>query len=136
MGRFCLQCDDGTQLQLGIEDKEFVYKGRKLIVPAIHGWHCPVCGECEFVPGEHEGVRYSAAIDSFCAEVDVQESADLSRIRKRLKLTQKEAAEIAGGGVNAFSRYERGKARPVAAVINLFRLLDKHPELLNELRPG
>ncbi|MDP2367495.1 type II toxin-antitoxin system MqsA family antitoxin [Rhodoferax sp.] len=44
-----------------------------------------------------------------------------------------ESAQIAGGGKNAFSRYERGQARPMAAVVNLFRLLDRHPELLGEL---
>lgn len=35
---------------------------------------------------------------------------------------------------NAFSRYERGEVRPLPAVINMFRALDKHPELLAELR--
>ena len=56
-----------------------------------------------------------------------------SGIRKKLKLTQLEAARLAGGGKNAFSRYERGQAKPVAAVLNLFRLLDKHPDLIKEL---
>jgi len=42
-------------------------------------------------------------------------------------------AAIAGGGVNVFSRYENGKTRSVAAVVNLCRLLDKHPELIDEL---
>jgi HTH-type transcriptional regulator/antitoxin MqsA len=41
---------------------------------------------------------------------------------------------IAGGSDNAFSRYERGQAQPVAAVVNLFRLLDIQPELLKELK--
>ncbi|MGZ8218763.1 type II toxin-antitoxin system MqsA family antitoxin [Methylomagnum sp.] len=50
--------------------------------------------------------------------------------------TQAEAAKLAGGGKNAFSRYEHGQAKPVAAVVNLFRLLDRHPELLDELRRG
>jgi hypothetical protein len=36
-------------------------------------------------------------------------------------------ARLTGGGHNAFSRYERGEAAPLPAVINLFRLLDKHP---------
>ncbi|MHB9117844.1 MAG: type II toxin-antitoxin system MqsA family antitoxin [Burkholderiales bacterium] len=49
---------------------------------------------------------------------------------------QSEAATLVGGSKNAFSRYEKGKAKPVAAVINLFSLLDRHPELLNELRYG
>lgn len=38
--------------------------------------------------------------------------------------------------MNAFSRYENGKAKPVPAVINLFRLLDKHPELIEEIAGG
>lgn len=58
---------------------------------------------------------------------------DLLQIRRRLKLTQAQAAQLAGGGKNAFTRYERGQAKPVAAVINLFKLLDKHPELMKEL---
>ncbi|MCX5882377.1 MAG: type II toxin-antitoxin system MqsA family antitoxin [Deltaproteobacteria bacterium] len=37
---------------------------------------------------------------------------------------------------NAFSRYERGKAKPRPAVVNLFKLLDKHPRLLDELKSG
>ena len=41
-------------------------------------------------------------------------------------LSQVAAARLTGGGHNAFSRYERGEATPMPAVINLFRLLDKH----------
>jgi len=44
-----------------------------------------------------------------------------------------QAANLIGGGHNVFSRYERGDARPLPAVMNLFRLLDHHPELLKEL---
>jgi HTH-type transcriptional regulator/antitoxin MqsA len=73
-------------------------------------------------------------LDEFIARVDKEEASELARIRKKLGLTQKEAAMIAGGGHNAFSRYERGEAKPVAAVVNLFRLLDRHPELLKELK--
>jgi len=43
------------------------------------------------------------------------------------------AAKLTGGGHNAFSRYERGEATPLPAVMNLLRLLDRHPELLKEL---
>ena len=73
-------------------------------------------------------------LDDFIVSVDKEEAAELVRIRKKLGLSQKEAAKIAGGGHNAFSRYERGEAKPLAAVVNLFRLLDRHPELLNELK--
>jgi HTH-type transcriptional regulator/antitoxin MqsA len=59
-----------------------------------------------------------------------RDAALLAHARKRLKLTQKQAAELTGGGHNAFSRYERGEAVPV---VNLFKILDKHPELVKEL---
>jgi HTH-type transcriptional regulator/antitoxin MqsA len=50
-----------------------------------------------------------------------------------MERAKKDTVELTGGGVNAFSRYENGKAKPVPAVINLFRLLDKHPELMEEI---
>ena len=62
------------------------------------------------------------------------ETAELGRIRRKLGLTQQEAALLTGGGPNAFSRYERGKARPLPSVTNLFKLLDKHPNLLEKIR--
>ena len=48
-------------------------------------------------------------------------------VRKKLHLGQREAAEIFGGGVNAFSRYETGKTKPPLALVKLFELLDCHP---------
>jgi len=58
----------------------------------------------------------------------------ITDIRKKLDLDQREAAEIFGGGVNAFSRYETGKTKPPLALVKLLKVLDKHPELLAEIR--
>ena len=44
------------------------------------------------------------------------------------------AAELFGGGVNAFSRYETGRTRPPLALVKLLGLLDRHPELLDEIK--
>lgn len=55
------------------------------------------------------------------------------KLRKKLALDQREAAEIFGG-VNAFSRYENGKTRPPLALVKLLKVLDRHPELLEEVR--
>lgn len=128
----CLNCEQ-SDMALRTKDVSIELDGLSRLVPRVKGWHCPVCGEIEFT-GEIDAKRYAAALDELAAERDALQREELARIRKRLKLTQAQAAEIAGGGPNAFSRYERGKARPVAAVVNLFRLLDKHPELLAELR--
>ncbi len=47
---------------------------------------------------------------------------------------QRQAAEIFGGGVNAFSRYENGKTKPPLALVKLLKVLERHPDLLNEVR--
>jgi HTH-type transcriptional regulator/antitoxin MqsA len=129
---YCLQCDDGTEMVHERRDLMAKVKNREMRVPNVLGWHCPVCGEVEFDPGE--GQRYSAAMDKLTATVNAEVATMLRDIRKRLGLTQKQASVLTGGGHNAFSRYERGEARPMPAVTNLFRALDKDPELLRELR--
>ena len=131
MKHLCLTCEKAEMVR-GKKDKVVEYRGKQITIAAVDGWHCPACGECEFSRGE--GKRYAAAVERLREAIDKQESVELARIRKKLKLSQKQAAAIAGGGVNAFSRYENGKARPVAAVVNLFRILDKHPELVNEIQ--
>ncbi len=36
------------------------FQGQMLTIPAVDGWHCPVCGEVEFVSPE-EASRFFAA---------------------------------------------------------------------------
>ena len=129
-GKKCPVCSEGT-LKQHAKATRFEYRGRILEYDQEGAW-CDVCGE-GIVTGE-EAAESESLLDDFMIRVHKEEASELGRIRRRLGLTQKEASLIAGGGHNAFSRYERGEARPVAAVLNLFRLLDRHPELLRELK--
>jgi HTH-type transcriptional regulator/antitoxin MqsA len=104
------------------------YKGHSYQAK-VRGAFCDKCDEAVLVYDADEEAAWLAFRD----QVDQQVASELESIRKRLKLTQAQAAKLAGGGKNAFSRYERGQAKPVAAVINLFKLLDKHPDLIKEL---
>ena len=130
--KFCLPCDDGTLLAYGKCDLTFAYRDRSLNVPQVSGWHCPVCHECEFDDGE--GKRYSDAVDVFCTSTDREIAESLRDIRKKLGLRQAEAGKLFGGGASAFSEYERGKTQPHKSTVLLLKLLDKHPELLDEVR--
>ena len=38
------------------------------------------------------------------------------------------------GGVNAFSRYENGKTKPPLALAKLRKVLDRPPDLLDEIK--
>jgi HTH-type transcriptional regulator/antitoxin MqsA len=101
-------------------------------VHKLSGLRCADCGEIFLDDASQE--RYVKVSDSLVLAKREQEKQELIRIRKKLKLTQHQASRIAGGGHNAFGRYERGEARPMNAVVNLFRILDSHPELLKEIR--
>ena len=132
MKHFCPDCDDGTLLAAGKRDLLFSYRGHALTVPEVSGWHCPVCANCLFDTGE--GQRYSAAVDAFCAQVDAESATALRATRKKLGLKQAEAGRLFGGGASAFSEYERGKTQPHKSTVLLLKLLDRHPELLAEIR--
>jgi HTH-type transcriptional regulator/antitoxin MqsA len=107
------------------------HAGLKSRIEGLSGWRCTACGEVEF---EAESARrYAAAGDALVLRERARQSKEIRRIRHKLGLSQVAAARLTGGGHNAFSRYERGEAAPLPAVVNLFRILDKHPELLKDL---
>lgn len=128
MNHPCLNCEQADMVR-ETRDVAVRFDGFAETVPGILGWHCPLCGEVEFLD-EDGSQRFGEALERLMQAQRVW----LAHVRKRLKLTQQQAAMLTGGGKNAFSRYERGEARPMPAVINLFRLLEKHPELLEEIR--
>jgi HTH-type transcriptional regulator / antitoxin MqsA len=107
------------------------HAGMAATVDGLSGWRCEACGEVEF--DAESARRYAAAGDELVLRDRERQSKEIRRIRRKLGLSQIAAARLTGGGHNAFSRYERGEAAPLPAVVNLFRLLDKHPELLKDL---
>jgi HTH-type transcriptional regulator/antitoxin MqsA len=110
------------------------HAGLRKTVERLSGWRCGACDEIVFDAESAE--RYAAAGDELVLKSRKREQQELKRIRQKLGLTQQAAAAITGGGHNAFSRYERGTAQPMPAVVNLFKLLDRRPELLREILPA
>jgi len=132
--RYCLQCDDGTVLEFGTRDVSSETRGEPYFVQDVRGWHCPVCGEIEFAQDDDSAERVSVAIEAAGRKVDARRAKAIRATRKKLKLTQAEAGRLFGGGSTSFSEYEHGKTQPHKSTVLLLRLLDRHPELLQELR--
>ena len=129
----CPACG-ASELVQSTRDLPYTYKGKTIVIPSVTGEFCSTCGESVLAISESE--RVSAAMLDFNKSVngDLADPFFIMRVRKKLKLDQKEAAKLFGGGDNAFSRYENGKTKPPLALLKLLALLEKHPELLNEVR--
>ena len=129
----CPSCAVG-KLVHDTRDMPYTYKGESTLIPGVTGDFCPSCGET--ILDAAESARTNAAMLEFNKRVNVSifDPDFIASVRKKLALDQREAAELFGGGANAFSRYENGKTKPPLALVKLFKLLDRHPDLLNEIR--
>jgi HTH-type transcriptional regulator/antitoxin MqsA len=122
------------ELTKKISDLPYTYKGSSTVIPAVSADHCTHCGED--ILNTEESARVSAAMLKFNKQVNASiiDPDFIATVRKKLELDQREAGEIFGGGVNAFSRYENGKTKPPLSLVKLLQVLDKHPDLLAEIR--
>jgi HTH-type transcriptional regulator/antitoxin MqsA len=127
-------CCGAAELIHDTRDMHYTYKGENTTIPAVTGDFCPACGEV--VLNRQYGDHYSEMVGLFQRQVNAAyvDPDYIAKVRRKLDLDQRQAAELFGGGVNAFSRYENGKTKPPLALVKLLRVLDKHPELLNEIR--
>ena len=114
-------------------DMSYTYKGESTTLRAVTGDFCSACGET--ILDRSESMRTGALMLEFNKQVNASiiDPAFITSVRKKLKLDQREAAEIFGGGINAFSRYENGKTKPPLSLVKLLKVLDRHPDLLPEI---
>jgi len=129
----CPSCA-AAELVHDTRDLPYTYKGETTILPQVTGDFCPACDESILDAGESR--RTMSLMLEFNKQVNasIVDPEFIASVRKKLDLDQREAAEIFGGGVNAFSRYENGKTKPPLALVKLLKVLDRHPDLLDEVR--
>jgi len=115
-------------------DLTYIYKGESTLLTGVKGEFCPACEES--ILDAAESRRTMDLMLAFNKQVNasIVDPEFIANVRKKLALDQREAAEIFGGGANAFSRYENGKTKPSLALVKLLKVLDRHPDLLNEVR--
>ena len=114
-------------------DIPYSYKGKTTMLTTT-GDFCPACGESIHDMEDSERVMREMQAFSKQVNADLVDPEFIVKVRKKLALDQREAGEIFGGGVNAFSRYENGKTKPPLALVKLLKVLDRHPELLKEVK--
>ncbi len=129
----CPSCG-AAKLVHDTRDVPYTYKGESTFLPRVTGHFCTACDE--HILDASETRRTMELMSAFSKEVNGSfvDPDFIASVRKKLDLDQREAGEIFGGGANAFSRYENGKTKPPLALVKLLKVLDRHPELLGEVR--
>ena len=125
-----------AELVRDTRDVPYTYKGEATTIAAVKVDFCPACDES--ITDAAETDRVMRDMQAFNQQVNaaIVDPAFIVGVRKKLDLGQREAADLFGGGVNAFSRYENGRTKPPLALVKLLKILDRHPELLDEVRTG
>ena len=121
----------GEPLTRGVRPFEVAYKGARVMVD-LPGY---------YPSGEGDGVHLGddmrvvdEALRELKRRVDgVPMPAEIRALRKKLKLSQRDAGELFKVGANAFDKYERGLVTPSGPTVQLMTLLERHPELAGEL---
>jgi HTH-type transcriptional regulator/antitoxin MqsA len=124
--------ETGEALTRGVRPFVVAYKGETITVD-LPGYY--PAGEGD---GVHVGKDMSVVDEALRALKEkiegVPSPATIRRVRAKLKLSQREAGALLKVGESAFDKYERGLVEPSGPTAQLIKILDRHPELADELR--
>lgn len=124
--------ETGEELRRGVRPFLVSYKGKSLTVE-LPGYY-PENGDEGIHVGDDMAVT-DAALRALKEEIEgIPSPTTIRRVRKKLKLSQRQAGGLLKVGENAFDKYERGLVEPSGPTSQLLMLLDRHPELVDDLR--
>lgn len=124
--------ETGKPMARGLRPLEVSYKGQSTTVE-MPGWYC---GDSSESIHTADDLKVSdAALKELRVEVEnLLSPQEIKRIRTAIGLNQREAGAILGGGPNAFQKYEQNTVTVSKPMSNLLRVLERHPEEVEELR--
>lgn len=121
----CFACETG-RLVLTTIPEVVQHNGNDVLVPDYEALVCDNCEE-RFVSPEVAKRNAPRIADAKRRSEGLLTGGEIAAIRKGMGLSQSDAAEIFGGGVNAFSKYERGEVVQSKAMDLLLRLTVEIP---------
>ncbi|MFL6817517.1 MAG: type II toxin-antitoxin system MqsA family antitoxin [Bradyrhizobium sp.] len=108
------------------------YKGQSSTFD-MPGWYCQESDESVHT-GEDMKVSDSALKALKIKVENLLAPEEVRRIRLKMGLTQRQAGTVIGGGPNAFQKYEAGNTLVSKGISNFLRVLERHPEEVEELK--
>ena len=127
----CLVCDEGT-LTEKTHSNYFQHGNHSITVGDLEGYRCDVC-HVDLISPPQLRRNHVKIVDAKRKHDGLLTGNEIKAIRKRLQLTQKKAAQVFGGGANAFSKYERGDIIQSGSMDKLLRVADDCPQARKRL---
>ncbi|MBH1826292.1 type II toxin-antitoxin system MqsA family antitoxin [Stenotrophomonas muris] len=131
MNDICPICEVGS-LVPGTGSQTISYNGKSLVVHGLGFAKCECCGE-ELVFPEVAKANDKIYADAKRGADGLWTSDRILEWRTRWRISQQQAAKILGGGVNAFSKYERGEVVQSKSMDLLMRVFNESAEARNFL---
>jgi HTH-type transcriptional regulator/antitoxin MqsA len=127
----CPVCDSNSLRATRYSD-QFVHGGTKILVEDLEKYDCSECHSDPILPDQVR--RNQVKIADAKRRADGLLTSDMIRsYRVRLGLSQSAAANVFGGGDNAFSKYERGEVIQSFQMDRLLRLALDLPSAMSQL---
>jgi HTH-type transcriptional regulator/antitoxin MqsA len=124
--------ETGETLARGVRPFVVVYKGECVTVD-LPGYYPEGDGDGVVVGDDMRVV--DEALRALKEGIDgVPSPTTIRRIRTKLKLSQRQAGALLKVGESAFDKYERGLVEPSGPTSQLLMLLDRHPEIVGDLK--
>ena len=127
----CPICEKGTVSEK-VHTGEVQHRDRVVRVPGLEYSECKECG-ADPVLAEQAKRNQLRFADAKRAVDGLLSSSDIRKARRYLGLTQHAASSVFGGGLNAFSKYERGEVIQSEAMDKLIRITCRYSEAWNYL---
>jgi HTH-type transcriptional regulator / antitoxin MqsA len=123
-----------TREKLTRDVRPFVvrYRDRQRTVD-LPGWYPAKKSGEGMLLGDDMDIVDRALVELKAETHGVLKPSEVRAVRQRLKLSQRKAGEILGGGPRAFQKYESGEILVSRPMTQLLRLLDRDPKRLQEL---
>jgi len=128
----CPVCEHGSLLAELYSD-EVRHNGRLLCVEGLERCRCDACGADPVLTDQIKRNQLRVC-DARRRADGYFTGAEIKALRQRVGLSQAEAADLFGGGANAFSKYERGEVIQSLPMDRLMRCVSAFPMLLSLLR--
>ncbi len=125
----CSEC--GSEMVRKTIDETLELEGQFSTLHDMSGYFCDACEEGVWDEASYR--RYAEGQEALVRSVKDDVGSDIRRIRNKLNLTQKDFAARLGIGKLAFYRYETGKSKPPAFFVKFLKILERHPDLLDEI---